>query len=579
MTDLSKYKEIYLLESDECLQKLNSNLLILEKIMENPAQATQRNTLLDEMMRSSHTIKGSSASMGYAKTAYMTHIMEDVFDGARNEDVILNSDVINCLFGAVDALSGSLNSIKKNNVELDLDKISDEIKKMTGVNTVGVGKSVRNERKAKEGAAPGAPQAGQAQSLPAQPTPKAGSNMETEIANIISEAEAPAKIDYIKVPIQRLDTLMDLVEEFLIDKMRLEQFKNKYPDLKELSDHISLLTSSMQYEVMQARLVPVDQVFSRFPRMVRDLAKKLGKNIDLEITGGEIELDRTIVDKLNEPLVHLIRNAVDHGIASKGSARLIAVRQDDYVLIKVENDDQSINLDKVRAAAISRGIITEQQAAAMDEQEIESLIFHPRLSTKEEVTEISGRGVGLSVVKQFVESLGGEVFVENLEGGGVRFSLKLPLTVAIINSLLVRINNFIFAIPFSSIERSVSISLGNIKKMGDCDMAVVDGENVPLINLGKIFNFESLSLALNQGQLASVDNDGAKDENDNTIAVLIKDDEDIVGLVVDKLISDQEITIKPLSPVLRGVKGFSGSTILGDGTTILILDVINLIRR
>ncbi|MBU4432514.1 chemotaxis protein CheW, partial [Patescibacteria group bacterium] len=383
------------------------------------------------------------------------------------------------------------------------------------------------------------------------------------------------KIEYIKVPIKRLDALMDLVEELVIDKMALQRMGLKNKELQEVTDHVGLLIQSLQYEVMQARLVPVEQVFARFPRMVRDLSKRQEKKVEFFVHGSDLELDRSIVDKLGEPLVHLLRNAIDHGIKTEGYVRLEAKRDRENALIIVENNDQSIDIEKVKQAAVKRGIASAKEVDLMTNQEVMNLLFHPKLSTNDVVTEISGRGVGLNVVKSFAESSGGRVIVENLNPGA-RFTLELPLTLAIINSLLVEVGELIYAIPFSNIDRSVLVNAENIKRMADNNVAIVDGIKVPLIDLREKF-----------GNIIVVDNnhvieksEKADDEvlkNVDKVVVIVKKGDELIGLVIDKLVGEQEVTVKPLSPILRNVRGFSGSTILGDGRTILILDIVNLL--
>lgn len=543
MADLSKFKDLYLSEADDQLLKLNEKMLVLEK----KYQTAEAGGLLDEMMRASHTIKGSSATMGYVKTAFLTHVLEDIFDGARNKAIELNPETINLIFKALDKLEKTLETIRTADKELDMDDLARELKDATGVDTVGTGKSQKDAPPAEK------PEKGE----------KAGSQAarkKTEVKAEDQEITAVSRIDYIKVPVERLDALMDLVEELLIDKMRIEQMVQKVPQLKEVSNHLSFLVSSIQYNVMQARLVPVEQVFARFPRMIRDLATKQGKDVDFVISGSEIELDRTIVDKLGEPLVHLLRNAVDHGINKRGRIKLKAVRESDYAVISVENDNNGIDFQAVKRAAVRHGIVGEKEIESYNEGQIYNLLFHPRLSTREQVTEISGRGVGLSVVKNFADALGGRVVVENLDQG-VRFSLELPLTLAIINSLLVDVKGDIYAVPFTSIDRSVSIFPQDIKKMADNEVAVIDGLDVPLLRIDRLF-----------GKAPA---DRAETE---ILAVLIRKGRDVIGIVVDNLINEQEIIVKPLSSILRGIKGFSGSTILGDGRTVLILDVLGLLK-
>jgi len=603
MTDISKFKDLYVSESEDQLQILNENLLVLEKAINDGKTIDSVKDILDVLMRASHTIKGSSATMSFIDMAYLAHVMEDVYDGARNNVVELTPEMIDYAFQAVDKLEESLESIKQTDKELVLKGLADELKKATGVNTEGIGKSNRKkaedariENQIKEEAEKPAEvknnDVKKEENIPvaeAVEMKKEEVKIEkTESENIddqeVTKAKSEAskdevddsvkKIEYIKVPIKRLDALMDLVEELVIDKMALQRLGLKNKELQEVTDHVGLLIQSLQYEVMQARLVPVEQVFARFPRMVRDLSKKQEKKVEFFVHGSDLELDRSIVDKLGEPLVHLLRNAIDHGIKTEGYVKLEAKRDRENALIIVENNDQSIDIEKVRQSALKRGIASNKDLEVMSGQEIMNLIFHPRLSTNEEITEISGRGVGLNVVKSFAESSGGRVLVENINPG-VRFTLELPLTLAIINSLLVEVGELIYAIPFSNIDRSVLIESENIKRMADNDVAIVDGVKVPLIDLRKKFS----NIIADENK--AIKNNGEEEKEgslgNDMVVVIVKKDNELIGLIIDKLVGEQEVTVKPLSPILRNVKGFSGSTILGDGRTILILDIVNLL--
>lgn len=543
--DLEKFKNIFIMEAEEHLQKLNDNLLKLEKDQNDK-------NLLDELMRSSHTIKASSATMGYKKTAFLTHIMEDVFDYMRSGLLRATPKIINELFGAVDALEKSIKSIKGSDKEINLDSASVKIKKISGVATKGTGKSFRT---------------GDGKPIIKEKGKKLSPTQKREVqAEKEEKKEQTEKISHIKVPVERLDALMDLMEELLIDKMRLEQFKKTDLKLEELVDHLNLLISNVQYQVMQSRLVPLEQIFTPFPRMIRDLAQEQKKKVSFAVMGSEIELDRTIVDKLGEPLVHLLRNAIDHGIEKQGSIILKAVREKDFVLISVEDDGKGIDFEKVKQATVKRNILSQREAEKATEEQLTDLLFHSRLSTKDKVTETSGRGVGLSIVKNFSDQIGGRVLIEpSLSGGGARFTLELPITIAIINALLVGAGEFIFAIPFSSIERSVIVPLKNIKSMADYDVAVIDGRDILLAWSDKIFNFPVKTKN--------------EDRQKSIIVVIVRRGEDAVGLVVDKLISQQEIIVKSFSPILRKIKGFSGSTILGDGKVSLIIDVVTLFEN
>lgn len=578
MTDLSKFKDIFISEVEDQLQKLNDNLLLVEKEVNEGGGESVKKDVLNELMRASHTIKGSSASMGYVKLAFLAHVMEDVFDSARNDKLVITEEIINHVFVSIDNIEKSINSIKDKNEEIDFDEFSHKFKGITGVETAGIGKSQHNNAETTQTKAP-------ENNKPVEPEKEKNKTEENTKKDTKSDEiveAAISKIDYIKVPVKRLDLLLDLVEELLIDKMRIEQLSDKFIELKEISEHINLLISRIQYEVMESRLVPVEQVFARFPRMIRDLSQKQKKEISFEITGGEIELDRTVVDKLGEPLIHLLRNAVDHGIGNKGTIKLQAQRQSEHVIFVVENDEHGIDLERVKATAIKKGLVSSHVASTMSEQSLINFLFDPNFSTNDVVTEISGRGVGLSVVKKFIESFGGRVMVENYPDRA-KFILELPLTLAIIETLLVKVKSAIFAIPFANVDRSVKVSYRNIKRMADHNMAVVDGRNVPLVDLKDVFQM---------AEVLSGDKDVAKNpiedikedvelstKGKDALVVLVKKGTEIGGIVVDSIVSEQEIIVKPFSSVLKNIKSFSGSTILGNGKVVLILDVVNLLKK
>lgn len=598
--DISKFKDIFVLEVEDHLQNLNDKLLALEELVKKATAAKKAKgqeqemmILLDELMRSAHTIKSSAATMGFTQMAFLTHVLEDIFDYARHGQLQLKPKIFERIFETLDLLEASLHKIKQEGVEKDVRAFTLRLKKITGVATQGVGPSPRS----------------------AQGVPRRVRQQEPSTE---SARRATEQIDYIKVPIGRLDALLDLTEELLIDRLRLESilqillrhFRGTVPSsrsplqdaiinrLKPTADHLGSLISNLQYQVMQARLVPVGQVFTRFPRMVRDLGQQQKKEINFVISGEDLELDRTIVDKLAEPIVHLLRNAVDHGVVKKGTIKLAAQRERDFVRIVVEDDGQGVQWVKVVDSAFKRGIIAQEERDAFlaelrnsapgeRKAEIGNLLFHAQLSTKEEVTETSGRGVGLSVVKRFVEDLGGAARVDSPlgESGGSRFILELPLTLAIINALLVRVEQESYAIPFGSMERAVRVPRENIKSMADQDVAIIDETRVPLVPLAKIFNLlprgvaqapEEKRVRRPKGQPSHKIPPG-KAAGAKTV-VLVKHGQETAGLVVDALLNEEEIIVKPLPAVLKGIEGFAGSTILGNGETILILDVLNLLH-
>ncbi len=340
-----------------------------------------------------------------------------------------------------------------------------------------------------------------------------GSVEQEEPGNIPAKAgqkpESLAPIEAIKVDVVILDKLMNLTEELLVERMRLselvrhakEKTKEEFnkAEFEGSSEAFNRLISELQLNVTQARMVPLGQIFERFPRMVRDLSHEQNKEVDFKIDGQDIELDRTVIDRLGEPLIHLLRNAVDHGIEKTGKIQLTALRERDKVIIEVTNEGKSIDWQKVIEAAVRKGIIDKATGDKYSRNtgnwklEIGNLLY--RVSTKEKVTETSGRGVGLSIVKSVAESLGGKVMFESREEG-TKFTLELPLTLAIIQALLVKVSDQIFALPFTQIDRSVRVSFQNIKKAFDQEVAVVEDEDIPMVRLDKLFEIERKRVGL-----------------------------------------------------------------------------------
>ncbi|HHV72075.1 MAG TPA: chemotaxis protein CheA [Clostridia bacterium] len=377
----------------------------------------------------------------------------------------------------------------------------------------------------------------------------------------------------VRVDIERLDNLMNLVGELVISKTRLEQISltNQLGYLNETIEQIDRITDELQSVVMKVRMVPVEQVFNRFPRMVRDLAKELSKEVELVIEGKETELDRTVIDEIGDPLVHLLRNALDHGIekpeerlkAGKnrfGTIKLRALHEGNNVIIKIEDDGRGIDPQLIKRKALEKGVLSEQDLERLDESEILKLIFRPGFSTAQEITDISGRGVGLDVVKYKIESLGGEVELESRIGYGSTFTIRLPLTLAIIQALLVKSVNEIYAIPLAVIQETVSIREENIKRIQNHEVITLRGEVLPLFRLQNLLDIPP-------------DSYNSSDNYSEIFVVVVRKGDKRAGLIVNELVGQQDIVIKSLGRLLNGIKGIAGATILGDGRVALILDI------
>ncbi len=374
----------------------------------------------------------------------------------------------------------------------------------------------------------------------------------------------------VRVDIGKLDKLMNLVGELVINKSRLEQI-SKMANISALNEtviQINKITSDLQNITMGARMVPIEQVFNRFPRMVRDLTKKLGKDIDLVIEGKETELDRKIIDEIADPLLHLVRNSIDHGIENpedrkrsgkpaQGTLRLAAKQEGNSIVIIVEDDGRGINVEDIKRKAVEKGFISQQELEQMDEASIINLIFVPGFSTATEVTDISGRGVGLDVVKATIQSLNGTISVENRPGQGTIFTISLPLTLAIIQALMITVGQEIYAIPLANIAEITAVEKHEIKKVQGQEVVVLRGNVLRLINLAELLEVAELE----------------DDINEKLYVVVIKKDHQYIGLTVNELIGLQEIVISSLGKLLHGTPGISGAAVLGDGNISLIIDI------
>lgn len=388
-------------------------------------------------------------------------------------------------------------------------------------------------------------------------------------------ANKPVVNRTVRVDIEKLDTLMNLVSELIIAKNSLVSASamsgTSSQAVNEQIEYLESVTTSLHESVMKVRMVPIESTVNKFPRMVRDLQKKLGKKMELYMTGEDTELDRTVVDQIGDPLMHLLRNAADHGLESAevrkergkpevGSIFLDAYQDGNNVVIEVRDDGNGIDTEAVKRKAIERGVITPEQGENMSEKEITNLLFNAGFSTAKVVSDVSGRGVGLDVVKSMIESLSGEVEVKSKLGEGSAWIIRLPLTLAIIQALMVDIGNEKYAISLGSIQTIEDISPADVKLVQAKEVIQLRDLVIPLIRLNEILDIES-----------------KKNPEDNLVVVIVKKGDKLAGLVVDELIGQQEIVIKSLGKYISKCKIISGATVLGDGEVALILDANTLI--
>ena len=412
----------------------------------------------------------------------------------------------------------------------------------------------------------------------------------TAVAKKKTAAAAPKKSkplveQTIRVDVERLDDLMNLVGELVLGKNRLvsvaakaeEKFNGDeiVEELSEVANQITLVTTDLQMGVMKTRMVQIGKVFNKFPRVVRDISKELNKEVELVIKGAETELDKSVVEEINDPLVHIVRNAIDHGIEPpeererlgkprKGTIILSAYHEGNYIVIETTDDGRGMDPEKLKQKALEKGLITETEARQMSKEEAYTLIFKPGFSTAEKVTNISGRGVGMDVVKTNVEKLNGVIEVKSELGKGTTITLKIPLTLAIIQALLVKVTKEYYAIPLVSVVETVRITKDDVDKVENKDVLRLRDNIIPLVYLG-----DTLGIGDNKRTL-----DGKE-----IYVVVVAVAEKKIGLIVDELIGREEIVIKSLGNYLTNIKGISGATIMGDGSVTLILDVANVVNE
>lgn len=386
----------------------------------------------------------------------------------------------------------------------------------------------------------------------------------------------------VRIDVQKLDSLMNLVGELVIERTRLERFadimESKYraeemiDTLNEISVHLGQITNDLQEEIMKVRMLPIAQVFNRFPRMVRDLAQKLDKEVNLVIEGRDTELDRNVIEIISDPLMHLIRNAIDHGLetpaertrsgkSGTGTLTLRAFHRENHIVIIVEDDGRGLDPDRLRAKARERRLFDEETISRLSDQEVFDLIFQAGFSTAANVSDVSGRGVGMDVVKTQIEQINGVVELQSTPGQGMAVTIKLPLTLAIIRALMVRLGEYVYAFPLNNVVETIQVNPDEIRLVRDREVVVVRGEVLPLIRLGRLFGQQETG------------------EEDKLYVVTIGMGKDRVGVVVDQLVGEQEIVIKSLGDLLGQIPGISGATILGDGKVALIADVRALLAE
>lgn len=628
MDDMQEILEDFLVEAFELIEQIDHDLIELEA---NPEDLE----LLNSIFRVAHTVKGSSSFLNFDVLTKLTHKMEDVLNKARHGELKITPDIMDVVLESVDKMKTLLGCIRDNGndtaigmdiepicaklaavaegggspansittelpanqteaqtppsqeplredalsqeSEIDVNQLSDEEVEAEIERLLKIRKAedkARREEKAKK--APPPPR------MPS-PAPKPSPTPTAKKVPAQGGANSPSAMEQtIRVEVKRLDQLMNLSGELVLSKNRLltiydeleerydgEQFLDK---LNQVANSLSVITTDIQLAVMKTRMQPVSKVFSKFPRVVRDLSRELGKHIELEISGEETELDKSIIEEIGDPIMHMIRNSCDHGVEDpvtrlasgkpeRGVVQLKAYNEGNHIIIEIADDGKGLDADMLRQKCIERNLITEKEADQMSDKEAFALIFKPGFSTAQKVTSVSGRGVGMDVVKTNIEKLNGIIEIDSELGKGSVFRLKIPLTLAIMQSLLVGAQEEYYAIPLASVIETVRVPLDDIYTIEGKNVLRLRNEVISLVRLADVFNVKQVF-----------------ESDPQAYVVIIGVAESKLGVIIDTLVGQEEIVIKSMGEYLQNIPGIAGATIRGDGGVTLIVDVSSMMN-
>lgn len=557
--DMQELVQDFLVETNEIIENLDHDLVELES-NQNDLE------LLNKIFRGAHTMKGSSSFLGFNKLAELTHHAEDILNKLRKGEMVVTREIMDTLLEFVDKTKQIISDIENGTDNTDCTSVIEDLK------LASEGKLTSKTKNTS------AAQPAQAAQPAAAPAPKPQAAPKQEAPKVVHQATPVEQT--IRVDVSRLDSLVNLVGELVLSRNMLSQiagelenkFENEYlvEQLLVATNSIGMNTTELQLAIMKTRMIAIGKVFNKFPRVVRDIARDTGKEIELIISGEETELDKQVIESIGDPLLHMIRNSCDHGVETPdvrlakgkprmGTVNLSAYHEGNHVVIEIKDDGAGMDPNKLKRKAIEKGVITVDEANSMDDKQAFALIFKPGFSTAEKITNISGRGVGMDVVRTNIEKLNGIITIDSKIDEGSIFYLKLPLTLAIIQALLVEVAGETFAIPLASVVETVRITNEEIHSFEGREVLKLRDRVLSLIRLDEAFALDEL-------------------EQDEIYVVVVALAEKQLGFIVDKLIGQEEIVIKSLGDYLGGNPGIAGATITGDGRVRLILDVAGVIE-
>jgi two-component system chemotaxis sensor kinase CheA len=577
--EMDEMKEIiddFLVEADELTNSLDTNLVKLETAPGDLA-------LLNEIFRAAHTIKGTSSFLGFEQVTELTHKMEDILNKLRKSELSVTPEIMDVLLQSLDILKLLLNNVREQNTEevVDLTEIigrlviANEGGSAPAASTPGVAATERADTAA-------APDEAEATSEPVEAAQEAA---KTAAGAPSAGGKKPvgkkSGDQTIRVDVDRLDSLMNIMGELVLSRNSLLQTVgnvDKHEDAIEFKEQlnraaasVNYITTELQLSVMKMRMQPIGKVFSRFPRLVRDLSRESGKEIELIVTGESTELDRSVIEEIGDPLVHILRNSCDHGIESpqdrvtkgkpsKGTIRLTAAQEGSHIIIKIEDDGKGLDVDAIRAKAVERGLVSKNDVERLSDKEVFNYIFEAGFSTAKKITDVSGRGVGMDVVRTNIEKLNGLIELDSVLGAGMTITIKLPLTLAIIQGLLVESEDEVFILPLASVHETVRTDHSSIYYVNQRPVMRLRDEIIPILNLNEVLRNSRAGFIMT--------------EKPYVIIVGLADRK--LGLLIDRFLGQEEVVIKSLGSYLGSTEGVAGATILGDGRIRLIVDLIGL---
>jgi len=600
--DNDEMKEIvqeFLAEAQEMLEGLDNFFVQLEARPDDTL-------LLNEIFRAAHSIKGSAGFIGLTRIVEVAHHAENVLNQLRQGMMKAEPAVIDIILEAMDALKLLLEEVHTGvQADVDIDTLTmkldlllqwgeelsatHESPGLSSPYTEEAGMVVPPEEpELEETFSPPPAKAAEivsqdpSSSLPSPPPPPTSAPPQTEAS--VAQSAGVEVDQTIRVETSRLDNVMNLVGELVLGRNRLvrlatdprgdEDWEKQQKDIAEAVIQLSRVTTDLQLAVIKTRMQPIKKVLGKFPRMVRDLSRKLGKEARLELTGEETELDKSVIEEIGDPLVHIIRNAIDHGLEmpeerlaagkiAEGVVKISATQEGNSIVIEISDDGHGVNVDRVRQKAIERNLISASDADRMTTEELVNLVFLPGFSTAEKVTDVSGRGVGMDVVRTNINKINGTVEIRSQRGLGSTFVINLPLTIAIIQALMVAIGEEVYAVPLQSVVETVKITESDIRTLSGAEVLNLRNQVLPLLRLRDEFK---------------IPGEANESAGKNRYVVVVQLGSRSVGLVVEALPYQEEVVIKSMGPILSGIRGMAGATITGDGKVVLILDVGEILQ-